>query len=267
MKANVVVSELMSSRINAESSNTLIFLNAEGTEFSAEGEEKEGIIEVRLSCPCSISERKIEETLEVAGIKKADITLHASGEEKDECLSCIVVAILATFYSNGKGIDIIKELEAPPELKAAVVSSLFGGISVYSLRGKIPALIRYFYPSELLKVVILREPKQFGETSASKAGIYDFVEGLSLIYAGESEEGTRALVNSSISILKNEERSEDLVGLPVFPFSAGKFMLLPSSTSCSSFVMNLSAKASEFIKKRSNVRVTRLSRGATVIVQ
>ncbi|MGC8909128.1 MAG: hypothetical protein ACP5O5_00885 [Fervidicoccaceae archaeon] len=267
LKANVVVSDLISSLIKTETSSVLIFLSAEGVEASAEGEEINGKVELSLSCPCSLSEREVEELLETVGIKRAEVRLKTTFVRSEGCRSCEIAAILAAFYSTGKGLDVMRELDVSPELKAALSSSLFGGLNIYSLKGKYPALIRYFYPGELLRVIVLKEPKFSGEIIVDKGSLYDFIEGLSLLYAGDGEEGTRALVTASRTMLKDLVIAEDITDLPLFPSSSGSFMLLPSTTSCSSYVMNIGSRASEFIKKRGEAKITRLSRGATVIVQ
>lgn len=266
MKAEVTVPEVLVSKIRAESSEVLIVLSIEGREDYAVARDVNGKIEIDLRCYCSQKRETIENTLASAGMKKALLSFQQLDKTSEGCLSCSIAAALAGFYSSGKFLDLMRGLEVDQEFRAAAASSLLGGISIYSIRGRTPALLRYFYPSEAIKLIFLENVNPGGEFSAPKSALYDFVEGLSLIYSGENEEGLRALVSSSNSILKREGWLKGSEDIPLFPSMGGLFMLIPSSASCSSYVMEVSSKASDFIKSRSGVKVTRLSRGATVLI-
>jgi len=257
---------MLVSKIRAESSAVLIVLSIEGREYYANARNVDGKIEIDLKCSCSQRRETIESILTSAGMKNVLLKFQQLDKMSEGCLSCSIASALAGFYSSEKSLDLMRGLDVDQEFRAAAASSLLGGISIYSIRGRTPALLRYFYPSEAIKLIFLENVNPGREFSAPKSALYDFVEGLSLIYSGENEEGLMALVSSSNSILKREGWLKGSEDIPLFPSMGGLFMLIPSSASCSSYVMEVSSKASDFIKSRSGVRVTRLSRGATVLI-
>ncbi|MCI4396647.1 MAG: hypothetical protein JHC28_03715 [Thermoprotei archaeon] len=266
MRAIATVPEMIISRLRADDSRLIFLLAIEGEEYTSEAINEGTGLKLTLKCSCAQSNDEIEKILSMFGLGRAQLFFPRKPLEREDCISCSIAAILSSFYALKREVNIVNELNAPQELKAILASSLLGGMNIYSIGEKAPALLRYFYPHEALRVAVLyREPKTL-EIIAPKSSIYDMIEGLSLIYAGESEAGAKAIIRASNAIYASAQSGDRPSSLPLFPGEGKEYLLLPSSTTCSPYLMKLNAEASDYIKKQGRASISRLSRGATVLI-
>ncbi|MEM0241798.1 MAG: hypothetical protein QXR92_05285 [Fervidicoccaceae archaeon] len=260
MRATATLNEIRLSRLKAGESDILIVYSVESKEFTATAIERNGMVDLDLECPCSQKKEELINHLSEAAIEVGRISIKAGYNGGEECLSCTVAAILTSAYALAKTINVMEDIEASQEMRAILASSLLGGINIYSFGSRTPALLRYFYPSEFIKAITIQSQQYRKNMVVSRDTIFSIIEGLSLIYAGENEQGTKILLKASNSFYSGSE-------LPIIPLTTGDIILLPSSTSCSSFLMSLGSKIADYLKDRGNMaRISRLGRGATVLI-